>query len=474
MSSTPTARWAATALAAARPAVFWTDTPDRPPAREALPGDSSCDLLVVGGGFTGLWAAIQAKQRDPGKDVLLIEARQVAIGASGRNGGFVAASLTHGLDHGAASWPGEIDRLLALGQDNLAAIEATVREHAIDARWEATGQLLVSVSPHQDEHVRASFDLHRRFGADVRWYDEPGIRGRVASPTYRCGFLDRAGAAVADPARLAWGLAALADRLGVRLHEHTELVSLSAEGTGVDAVLRTGRGLQTVRARDVLLGTNAYPPVLRRLRHFVLPVYDHVLMTEPLSAEQLAQIGWAGREGIGDGGHQFHYYRLTSDNRILWGGYDANYHRGGAVKVALEQRDSSHLLLARHFFQTFPQLEGLTFSHRWGGAIDTTSRFTPMFGTALGGRVAYAVGYTGLGVGSSRWGAAVALDLLTGEPTENTELTMVRRLPVPFPPEPVRYPVVAFTRREIARSDSTGRRGWWLTLLDRFGVGFDS
>ena len=149
------------------------------------------------------------------------------------------------------------------------------------------------------------------------------------SPTYRCGFLDRAGAAVADPARLAWGLAALADRLGVRRHEHTELVSLSRGGD------RRRRGAaDRARAADGpgprrRPGTNAHPPVLRRLRHFVLPVYDHVA-TEPLSAAQLAQIGWAGREGIGDGGHQFHYYRLTSDNRIPWGGYDANYHRAAA------------------------------------------------------------------------------------------------------------------------------------------------
>jgi glycine/D-amino acid oxidase-like deaminating enzyme len=473
MNHAPAPAWASASLRDAKPAVFWTDIP-HPPRREPLRRDATADLVVVGGGFTGLWAAIQAKQRDPARDVVLIEARRLAVGASGRNGGFLASTLTHGLDHGAASWPREVERLVHLGRANFAAIADTIAAHGIDADYEPNGQLSVAVTPHQVEHIRASYDLHRSYGEDVQWYDAAALRAQVASPTYLAGYLDRSGCAIVNPAKLAWGLGDVAERLGVRVHEHTELTGLERLEEMMAVHVRTARGTATVTARDVVLGTNAYPSPLRRLKAFVLPVYDHVLMTEPLSAEQMASLGWSGREGVGDGGHQFHYYRLTADNRILWGGYDANYHRGGAVDVALEQRDASHQLLARHFFETFPQLEGLRFSHRWGGAIDTTSRFTPMFGTAHGGRVAYSVGYTGLGVGSSRWGAQVALDLLSGEQTELTSLEMVRRLPVPFPPEPLRYPVVAFTRREIARSDETGRRGAWLAALDAFGVGFDS
>ena len=225
----------------------------------------------------------------------------------------------------------------------------------------------------------------------------------------------------------------------------------------------------------MLVATNAFPSPLRRIRPYVLPVYDHVLVTEPLTGAQWDAIGWAERQGLTDNGNQFHYYRPTADGRILWGGYDAIYHFGGRVRAAYEQRAATHRLLAGHFFATFPQLEGLRFTHRWGGVIDSTSRFTPIFGTAHRGRVAYAVGYTGLGVASSRFGARVALDLLAGEPSELTELGMVRRRGVPFPPEPVRWPVVAFTRQQMIRADAHGgRRGAWLGLLDRFGVGFDS
>lgn len=206
----------------------------------------------------------------------------------------------------------------------------------------------------------------------------------------------------------------------------------------------------------------------------MLPIYDHVLVTEPLSASALASIGWSENQGVTDVGNQFHYYRRTPDDRILWGGYDAIYYFGNRTDAAREQRDASHGLLAAQFLQTFPQLEGLRFTHRWAGLIDSTSRFTPVFGTALGGRVAYSVGFTGLGVAASRFGARVALDLLSGQETERTRLDMVRRRPVPFPPEPLRYPVVQATRAALAREDATGRRGAWLRALDRLGVGFNS
>lgn len=237
--------------------------------------------------------------------------------------------------------------------------------------------------------------------------------------------------------------------------------------------LRTSSG--QVRAAHVALGTNVFRSPLRRVRPFVVPVYDYVLVTEPLSGPQLASIGWHGRYGIGDSGNRFHYYRLTADNRILWGGFDAIYHFGGRVAVAHDQRPATFRRLADQFFTTFPQLEGLRFSHTWGGAIDTCTRFCAFFGTAHRGRVAYAAGFTGLGVGATRFGADVMLDLLGGTPTVRTELRLVRRRPTPFPPEPLRYTGIQLTRASLARADrDAGRRDLWLRTLDRLGLGFDS
>ena len=136
-----------------------------------------------------------------------------------------------------------------------------------------------------------------------------------------------------------------------------------------------------------MIATAAYPAPLKRLGNYIMPLYDHVLMTEPLTEAQRASIGWGEGQGLTDAGNQFHYYRPTADGRILFGGWDAVYYFGGKVDASLEQRDSSHELLARHFLETFPQLAGLRFTHRWAGPIDSTTRFTAAYGTALGGRV---------------------------------------------------------------------------------------
>jgi glycine/D-amino acid oxidase-like deaminating enzyme len=211
------------------------------------------------------------------------------------------------------------------------------------------------------------------------------------------------------------------------------------------------------------------------IRRYVAPVYDYVLVTEPLDAARMRSIGWRARQGLADAGNQFHYYRLTDDNRILWGGYDAVYHYGNGVAPELEQRPETFELLERQLLETFPQLEGVSFSHRWGGVIDTCSRFCVMFGTAMSRRLSYAVGYTGLGVAASRFGGRVAIDLVDGRDTEATRLRFVRSRPLPFPPEPLRYAGIRLTVRELARADrNAGRRSLYLRALDRLGLGFDS
>jgi glycine/D-amino acid oxidase-like deaminating enzyme len=208
---------------------------------------------------------------------------------------------------------------------------------------------------------------------------------------------------------------------------------------------------------------------------YVVPVYDYALVTEPLSPYQLASIGWRNRQGVGDSGNRFHYYRLTRDDRVLWGGYDAIYHYGSRIDSRYEQRPETFAVLARHFAETFPQLGDVRFTHRWGGVIDTSTRFCAFYGTAGRGRIAYALGFTGLGVGASRFAADVVLDLLSASDTERTRLEMVRRRPLPFPPEPVRAAGIALTQRALARSDRDGgRRNLWLRTLDRAGLGFDS
>ncbi|MFD6419042.1 NAD(P)/FAD-dependent oxidoreductase [Streptomyces sp. NPDC060194] len=459
-------------LTDARPSPFWLEDPGRPAALPALSGDESCDLLVVGGGYSGLWTALLAKERDPGRDVVLIEAQEIGWAASGRNGGFCAASLTHGISNGLTRWPGELAKLEELGARNLDGIEDTLRRHGIDCAFERSGEIDVATAPHQLDGLTETYEELRRLGLDegVELLDRDAVRAEVDSPTFVGGLYDRHGVAMLDPAKLAWGLKRACADLGVRIHEHTPGTALAARGAGMAVRTPYGR----VFARRVALGTNVFPSLVRRIRPLTVPVYDYVLVTEPLSAEQLASVGWKNRQGLGDSANQFHYFRITADNRILWGGYDAIYPYGGKVRAELDHRPETYARLAEHFFACFPQLEGLRFTHTWGGAIDTCTRFSAFFGTAHAGKVAYAAGYTGLGVGATRFGADVMLDLLAGERTERTELEMVRRRPLPFPPDPIAWAGIEITKRSMAREDATGRRDLWLRTMDRLGLGFDS
>jgi glycine/D-amino acid oxidase-like deaminating enzyme len=452
---------------------YWYEDVDEPDSNPTLVRTESCDLCVVGGGYTGLWTAIIAKERDPSRDVVLIDAHECGSAASGRNGGFMDASLTHGIGNGMARWPDEIEILEDLGRRNLNEIEAAIRKYEIDCDYERTGVIEVANKFHPSmylDEVRQEYELLLRLGHHAEWLDAEGMQAEVHSPIYTGGLFTNDNCALVDPARLVWGLKSTAERLGVRIYEDTKATQLKRDGIGVMVTTPLG----AIRAGKVALGTNAFRPILKRLGSFIAPVYDYCMVTEPLTDEQMRSIGWNNRQGLSDLANQFHYYRLTEDNRILWGGYDAVYYWGGKVSSELESRPETWAKLSQHFFETFPQLEDVLFTHMWGGVIDTSSRFTVFWGRAMNGRVAYALGYTGLGVAASRFGAAVMLDQLDGRRSVATQTQFVKSRPLPFPPEPFRFVGIQATRWSMDREDKTGKRNLWLRSLDRMGLGFDS
>ena len=457
-------------LADAKPVPFWLDDRKRPEPVSALTEAITADLCVIGAGFTGLWSALLAKEIDPALDVVLIEAGEVASGASGRNGGFTDHCLTHTFENGLERWPDELPTLVKMGYKNLDAIEETVKRYQIECDFQRTGEMVVATEPYQVEELRSRPKEAAPYGLNLQWFDQEQTRALVNSPTYLGGLYDP-GLVLLNPAQLAWGLRRACLENGVRLFERTQATGLSEEANGIVVSTQYGQ----VKAKKVALATNAFPPLLKRLKYYIVPVYDYALMTEPLTKAQRDSIGWEKRMGVGDAGNQFHYYRTSADGRILWGGYDAVYYWNNGFGSNRETNHESFARLADHFFQTFPQLEGIRFTHAWGGAIDTCSRFNAFWGQAFDGKLAYAVGYTGLGVGASRFGAQVMLDLLNGADNERTHLKMVREKPLPFPPEPVRSAVVNLTRWSMDQADrNKGKRNLWLKLLDATGLGFDS
>jgi glycine/D-amino acid oxidase-like deaminating enzyme len=467
------------ALNDAEPTPFWTSQAGAPAATGPLDSDTTADLVIIGAGFTGLWSAWRALDRDPTLSIVILEGKTLGYGASGRNGGFVAASLTHGLAHGKSLWPKDLRALHDEGVDNLAGLVRQIRESGIECDLQESGKTTIATAPWQVQALHSASALAAEYGDTLTVLSREEIQNDVNSESFLGGLRDTSGTVMVDPAKLVWGMARVLRERGVCIIENSPVERLEKAGAGIRVVVaRTearAPAQAVVTAHKAIVATAAYPSPLRRLSMFIMPLYDHVLMTEPLTTAQLDSIGWNQRQGLTDAGNQFHYFRISADNRILWGGWDANYHRGGKVKEEYEHYSGSHELLARQFFETFPQLEGLAFSHRWAGPIDATARFTAAYGTAHGGRVAFAVGHTGLGVGASRFSADVALDLLSGEATSRTRYGIVARKPFPIPPEPIRNPIVQFTRARTFEADNNGgKRGLWLRALDTFGVGFTS
>jgi glycine/D-amino acid oxidase-like deaminating enzyme len=448
---------------------FWLGQGDYLPA-ESLPGSVRADVVVVGGGFTGLWTAIALKERDPRLEVCLLEQEVVGYGASGRNGGFCEPSLTHGYANGVRHFPEEIEELERLGRENFNGLLEFVARHRISCDLERPGVLEVATTPWQVEELRGELSERSPGRPELELLEGDAARFRLNSPRVLAALYDPV-PALLNPARLARGLRRVAEELGVRVWERTPVRQLRPVAGGVEAV--TPRGVAA--AQRAVLATNAYSgQLLPRLRTRFVPVYDYVLVSEPLNSEQRKRIGWEGREGVSEHSNHFHYFRLTADDRILWGGYDAIYHFGGAVGPQFDHRPKTYAHLLEQFRQMFPNLGDLAFTHRWGGAIASTTRFTCTFGSALGGRVLYALGYTGLGVAATRFaGGVLAARLL--EPTSPLlRLRLVRQPPFPFPPEPLRWPALAAVQAAMSAADRTGRRGLLLGALDRLGIGFDS
>ena len=461
-----------THLSHMQPALYWLDEdPLEPLPHPTLIGDATTDICIVGAGYTGLWTALLAKEQNPDREVVVLEQRETGAGASGRNGGFCSYSLTHGFMNGYNRFKDEMAIIERMGRENLDGIEATIKRYGIDCNFEWNGELRVAIEEWQMESMVEEARLRNSFGDNVELLTSQQTQARVKSPLYKGSLWDPDGTALVDPARLVWGLERACIKLGVKIFENTHVEWLEPTKEGM--IVHTPYG--SVNAQRVALATNVYKSLIRSAHKYVIPVYDFQLVTEPLTPEQLESIGWKEREGLSDAGNQFHYYRMTKDNEILWGGYDAIYNFRGKVRQEYESDAQTYAHLAEAFLETFPQLKGIKFTHGWGGAIDTCSRFSPFWGKAYGGRVAYVMGYTGLGVGSTRFGAQVMLDILDGVDNERTRLTMVRKKPWPFPPEPFRFIFIRLTQWSINRADEKqGKRNLWLRLLDLLGLGFDS
>jgi glycine/D-amino acid oxidase-like deaminating enzyme len=443
-----------------------------PRGHTPLEGDHEADVAIVGAGLTGIWTALFLKALEPALEVAVVEQGLAAHGASGRNAGMLSETVDHG--HGLAiEHFGEAEaRLLAgLGERNVAELTAFLDDRHIRCDYEPTGRLMVALTPAHLEEARRTVETARRLGLDTfHLLDREGVQAEVHSPLY-LGGVRVTGGGILDPVKLVDGLRAEAERLGVRVFERSRVLSVEPAGAATRVRAEGGE----LVARRVVLATSAYTHhLLPRVTARFIPLYDYILVSDPLTSAQRDAIGWRRRQGITDGRAFFNYYRLTADDRILWGTSEAAYYAGNRVDPSCDHSPAHYAALRESFRRHFPALAGLEFPYAWGGPICSTTRMTPYFGRALGRRLCYGLGYTGHGLGTTRLAGRILAHMALDRPSELLDLSLVRKKPFPYPPEPVRSWSVAAVTRALRRVDEGERPSLMLRVLERMGIGFSS
>ena len=454
------------ALEHTRFTTYWLDSLEPAAAEPSLSQDIECDLLIVGGGFCGLWGALQAKERQPDRDVVLIEAKSIANGASGRPAAIMSTSVMHGIDNTERMFPGEVAELERFGRENMDGFQDTIERYKIDCDIEWGGEMKVSVGDEGLEDIEEEFQLYNTYGHEAVKLDKSEVQSEVASPVFHAAVWSKKRSGTVHPGKLVRGLKRVALELGVKIFEDTPHVSNSVHAGGIKVTTPKA----TIQANKVLLATNAWAAGHRRIRTRVSAIRDRIVVTEPLSAEQMNKIGWRHRQGIYDTRTQLNYMRLTKDNRVLFGGR-LGYFFGNNTDPLEDKTPAPYLRLVESFYRTFPQLKDeIRFSHAWSGPIGLTTRMAVHYQRYHGGRMVYAGGYSGFGVTATRFGARVGLAILDGENLPETKMTFATTEPNYIPPEPFRWIGAKITMYALDTLDEKG--GWrvpWIKMVQKMG-----
>ncbi len=440
---------------------WWLEEAGEVGPEPPLEGDTSADVVVVGGGYLGLWTAWQLKELEPELDVLVLEAAVCGHGPSGRNGGFCetlwgdAPTLRARVGDAAA---------LAVCRASEAAVRgigAWCEANAVDAWFREAPMLRVATTGSQVGSWDATVAAAAALGAPeaVSAVSAEEVRMRCDSPLFLGGELYRLNATV-HPARLALGLRRELLERGVRIHERTEGTKLDRDG-GVST--RTGR----VRAGAAVLAVNTAAASFPGYRLALAVASSHIVVTEPVP-DVLEELGWTGGEAIVDSRTLVHYTRTTRDGRIVFGWGGGTMGLGGHRADRLELDRDVVAVTRESLTRFFPQVRGRAITHAWGGPIDVSPTHLPIFGSR--GRVHHGFGFTGNGVGPSYLGGEILARLALDRRDERTRLALVDPPRKLFPPEPLRYAGGSLIRRALVAKDAAEVDGREPSLPARIGA----
>jgi glycine/D-amino acid oxidase-like deaminating enzyme len=417
--------------------------------RPPLDGDAKADVVIVGGGFTGLWTAYFLTERRPDLGVVVLEQDICGGGPSGRNGGF------------ASGWWDELGGLVTLYgpesavkacraiSSSIDAIGAFCDRFGIDAWYRRGGYMFAITAAAHERICEGMVQLAGEVGAgdELRELSAAEVRARCSSPAFRGGAFMRDGAVI-QPARLVRGLRRVLLERGVTIHEGTAVTGLD----GANAVTAHGR----VRASQAVLAVNAWGIGWPQLRRRLVAWSSYIVLTAP-APERLREIGWTGGELISDFRTSLRYFRTTRDGRIAFGGGGGRARRTVDEMFTRDARAVSET--AEGFRLMFPSFSDVPIEDAWGGPIDVSPTHLPTFGRVGDGDVYYAAGYTGNGVAPTHLAGQVLADLITGADTDTVRLPMVNARPRAFPPEPFRSWGAAAVRRAMIAKETAEERG---------------
>ena len=443
---------------------FWLATRNADRHTVSLKGAQKADVTIIGAGFTGLWTAFFLRQLDANLNIAVVEQGCTGYGGSGRNAGMISACIDHShalaMKHFGAA---EAARLAQIGLANIDELSA----FAQDCDLERSGHLHVALNDDQVEECRRLVDTADKLNLPgYKFLPAQETRDELNSPLY-AGSAYAPGGGIVNPLKLIDKIHTHLLETGVHIYERSKVISVEKN------CVRTEAGL--LATEKIVLATDSYSHHLfPGLLHYFVPLYDYVLVSQPLTDNELNTIGWSNRQGITDGRNFFNYYRLTADNRVLWGTSEAMYYKGNKVEASCDHSPAHYTALKQSFVRHFPQLSHLSFPFAWGGPIASTTRLTPFFGTLNSGSVYYALGYTGHGIGTTRLAGKILAHMVTAKHSELLDLQMARKKPLPYPPEPLRQIAVNLVTRSLKRVDDGTKPDLLLHLLDLAGIGFSS
>jgi glycine/D-amino acid oxidase-like deaminating enzyme len=429
----------------------------------SLFGDATADVAIIGGGYTGMWTAYFLAETAPGTRIVLLEADFCGGGPSGRNGGFLHGWWEN-LPYLVERYGPERGLEIAREADEVVGgIGEWCRQHDVDAWFTPRGYLRVNAFPRLANDWGASIADVERLGApgQLRHLAAPAVQAICASPAFGEGVL-MPSAATVQPARLARGLRRVLIERGVEIHEGTAVERIEP---GARMRLRTARG--SVLAERVVLAANAWAAGWPGFRTRVLAWGSYIVLTEPIP-DRLAALGWTGGEAIADSRFTISYFRTTRDGRIAFGAGVGAAGFGGRIGPVFTHDAHAIARVVANFRHLFPMLADVRLDDAWGGPIDITADRFPEIGSQHGGRLLYAHGFAGNGVGPSRLAGRILAARLAGRGDPIGDLPLVERRQRHLPPEPFRSLGARAIREALIRRDDAldaGRRPGLLTRL---------